>query len=449
MSTFEKAWFVLSLTALAFGYGYACHAWGWFPQSHIESAWLEARSRFLESQIETRPRVHDRSGAHIHAPERMTSGVTLITSYWPSDQSDIPVPGARLIDKQGRILHEWLPDRTALFSETSLRKNPERGDYDGSYLFPNGDILLVLEYIGVVRLNSCGEVLWKLKKGNHHYFSRADDGSFWIPGTSSSRRSHTEAFPNGFPGIEKSVWIDKLYHVSPEGDVLDEINVLDLLYKNDLERHIVKGLTYDAEEAPSDVVHLNDVEPLSREMADDYPLFEAGDLVISLRHPSLVFVLDPDSETIKWHASHPFLHQHDPDFTGDGWIDVFDNNYDLTERGTMLGGSRIVGLQPHTDSMRIRFPTPRSDSFYTHVQGQWQDLGNGNMLLVERDAGRVLEVDSNGETIWEWIQEPYKDSQVPIVTGAHRYDLTREQVSSWACSAVDTASEHESTGSLK
>jgi hypothetical protein len=98
--------------------------------------------------------------------------------------------------------------------------------------------------------------------------------------------------------------------------VLDRINVLDILYANDLERHLVGGLGPYPQEIPKDPTHLNKVEPLDPSVADEYPLFEAGDLLVSLRHPSLVFVFDPASGTVKWHASHPFIYQHDPDFIG-------------------------------------------------------------------------------------------------------------------------------------
>jgi hypothetical protein len=60
------------------------------------------------------------------------------------------------------------------------------------------------------------------------------------------------------------------------------------------------------------------------------------------------------------------------------------------------------------------------------------------MLLVERDAGRVVEVAPDGRTVWEWIHAPYQHSRVPIVSGAHRYDVTRKEASSWACSSVDS-----------
>jgi hypothetical protein len=234
--------------------------------------------------------------------------------------------------------------------------------------------------------------------------------------------------------------LDQILHVSEGGEVLDKINVLDVLYQNGLERHIVKSMKPYPGDVKDYPVHLNDIEPLDSSMAGQYPLFEAGDLLISLRHPSLVLVFDPDSKEVKWHASGPWIHQHDPDFVGDGWIGVFDNNTDLAGRGEMLGGSRILAVQPHTDSTRVLFPTQRSDPFYTATRGNWQKLENGNMLLTEARAGRIVEVAPEGQTVLEWIKRPYEDSRVPLVTGSRLYSLTREEVASWSCSSVDSVS---------
>lgn len=172
-----------------------------------------------------------------------------------------------------------------------------------------------------------------------------------------------------------------------------------------------------------------------------------GDLLVSLRTPSLVFVVDPTSLEVKWTASTPFLHQHDPDFLGDGWIGVFDNNQDPTPRGTMLGGSRIVALSLNTDSMKTLFPTARSEPFYTATAGHWQTLDNGNYLLTEARAGRVVEVAPSGRTVWEWIHPPYDDARVPFVMNGARHDLTRADVADWACASAGSTAARAPTPS--
>lgn len=65
-------------------------------------------------------------------------------------------------------------------------------------------------------------------------------------------------------------------------------------------------------------------------MADSYPLFEAGDLLISMRNLDLVLVLDPEARTIRWHREDPWIQQHDPDFVRFGGIGILENVFDGT-----------------------------------------------------------------------------------------------------------------------
>jgi len=94
--------------------------------------------------------------------------------------------------------------------------------------------------------------------------------------------------------------------------------MLDVLRSNGLVRYIAKATGPHVQEIDDDPLHLNDIEPLPASMASEYPLFDAGDLLVSLRYPDLVLVVDPDSETVKWYESRYFTRQHDPDFLGNG-----------------------------------------------------------------------------------------------------------------------------------
>lgn len=314
-------------------------------------------------------------------------------------------------------------------------------DVQGSHVFPDGDLLVNVEYAGAVRMNSCGEVRWALPAGNHHSIERADDGSFWIPGVTRTARRGSPGHPRGFPGLGRPVYQDLMLRVSADGEVLQSINLLDVLYENGLVRQLVRSnFGYGP-----DVTHLNDIQPLPDSLADEYPMFEAGDLAVSLKYENLVMVVDPETEEVKWHASEPFIRQHDPDWMGDGWIGVFDNNQDGTARGRLLGGSRIVALRPRTDSLRVIFPTERSDPFYTSVRGKWQELENGNLLLTESGAGRVVEVAPDGRSVWEWVVAPYDSTHVPYVSRGARLELSREQVAAWPCSSTRTAASRKNS----
>ncbi|MFB6231614.1 MAG: arylsulfotransferase family protein [Salinibacter sp.] len=434
----ETVAFFVSLAVLSFVYGYASRQNGLFPDQLIRQAQQEASNLWYRPSLTTR--VYDRHGVRIPDTSAMQPGLTFINSLWKGSKGWYP--GFKLIDRHGEALHTWRVDRGALFPDSVDRRgDPEHKILHGSHLFPNGDVLFNAEYVGAVRIDACGEIRWRLPRGNHHSVERAEDGTFWIPGLSERARTRSDQYPDGFPGLDDPVWLDQIHHVSAEGTLLERINVLDVLYSNDLERYIVKAWqpqAGDDQPRATDITHLNDVEPLSSSMADEYPLFEAGDLLVSLRKISLVFVFDPATRTVKWYTSDPLIMQHDPDFVGDGWIGIFDNNRNFSDRGRMLGGSRIVAVQPRTDSLEIRFPTPRSELLYTDTQGMWQQLPNGNMLLAEAKAGRVLEVSPNGRTTWEWIIEPYDKLKVSRISEVSRHDLTRRTVASWPCSSVDS-----------
>ncbi|WP_118828439.1 arylsulfotransferase family protein [Salinibacter ruber] len=447
--SFSRVWFTLSLVVLAFLYGTGVGKWGWFPHSFLDRAMNQARTVLPQTILPIdkpkphflHPRTYSREGVQTLKIDRMETGLTLISSSWKEYGG-----GLRLINSRGEVLHQWRVNPAEISSQSSDIASYALENFagpHGTHLFPNGDVIVnVKRRAGLARLNACGDLIWSLPSSTgdwwaHHSVDRAENGSFWVGGARMTKPD--------WKGLQRfeEVREELIVKVSPNGKVLRKISVLDLVWRNGLQRGVLKQFenTLDNE----DITHLNDIEELSSSMASQYPLFEKGDLVVSLRRPDLVFVFDPSSMEVKWKASDPFINQHDPDFIGDGWIGVFDNRQDFTSRGKLLGGSRILAVQPHTDSTKVLFPTPSSDTFYTPWGGKWQKLDNGNLLITEARAGRVLEVAPNGRTVWEWVhaswrRESSKDPQVPEVYEGTRYDLTREKIASWPCSSVDSAS---------
>jgi hypothetical protein len=438
MSKMEQLVRFLSIATLAFLYGFFAQHFKLFPYEQLNAVLGRSAAPSAYANLATHylyAAAYDRQGARILKKNAVQPGLTLITSWW----ADMGwKPGVKLIDIKGQTVHQWKIDIGELWPE-----GPEALKYayiHGSYLFPNGDVLFNMEHTGLFMIDSCGAVKWHLDRITHHSVARDKDGNFWVPGSNSLTRDNPEdmSYVRQFPGLSPRpgapLTEDLLLKVSPQGDVLSEISLLKVLYDNDLQRYIVKI----SKRRHGGVLHLNDIEILDESLAAQYPLFEAGDLAVSLRNLHMVLVMDPHTGVVKWYSTDPWIEQHDPDFTGEGWITVFDNNRDFSSqagRGEMLGGSRIVAVQPDTGKIKVVYPRNKTERFYTKEGGKLQQLDNGNLLVTEAKVGRVFEVTGDGELVWDWINTPNEKHQVAEVMEGTRYAISTEQVASWACHA--------------
>jgi len=353
----------------------------------------------------SRPRFPS-SGTKIYDENATQPGVTLITGYWGSHQWK---PGIRLIDITGKPLHHWQVDPFQIWPFHA----PRFTYVHGSYLFPDGDVVFNVEYTGMARMDACGKVKWKLWVAGHKTISSDDERA------------------KQFPGIRTPFGDETVLKVSPEGEILAEISLLEVLYNSEY-RHLL--WQYGGYRKHLNVLHVNDVEILGSDLAGDYPEFDKGDILVSVRDVNLIAILSPAGE-IKWLSYGVFTRQHDPDFEKDGWIAVFDNRADTSDRGKYLGGSRIAAINPMTNKTRTLYPTTEQNPvFYSLAGGKHQLLDNGNRLITEAQAARILEVDPQGRTVWEWIAENYSKGWVAEVLEGTRYPITPQQISGWACS---------------
>ena len=97
----------------------------------------------------------------------------------------------------------------------------------GLELAENGDIVFNFTEVAMLRVNPCGDVVWRLAELTHHSVDIRSDGNFWVPGL----LTHTEAclrYPAYLPDFVEST----LLHVSSDGKLLKRISMHDLLTAN-------------------------------------------------------------------------------------------------------------------------------------------------------------------------------------------------------------------------
>lgn len=415
---------ILSIAVVSFGYGVAVWAFQIFPYEWLASTGQTVSQEFVPHHI--RDAYYEQSGVKTVDPDAVSPGVTLLTGYWKEFEWR---PGIKLIDSSGKVLHRWKTDPSEIWPESphndqAAGKMNQADNYvHGSYLFENGDVLFNIEYLGLVRMNAKGEVVWKLPFRTHHSVARDEAGNFWVCGM--QWLEHDNERLERFPGLKAPINEDLILQVSEDGEILREISLLDSIYQSGYEKAIWQT------QSQRDVLHANDVEPLPQSIADSYALFDAGDLVVSCREISAVFVVGAESGLIKW-FSRDFCMQHDPDFIGQGEMLVFDNNTHRPSEENRFGGSEIVKVNPETGTRTVVYPTSDDQDFFTFSGGKLQKLSNGNMLITEARRARVFEIDSSGRTVWEWIAERFDEKRVPEILEGTRYPYTPEQISRWS-----------------
>lgn len=421
----------ISITILVYGVFAGKHQlFPYAPLDFIEEKMLQAFEE-REMLAGTKPVLHIHrarypgNGVVTNNRENQNFGLTLISSFF-GDGLEI-----RLFDEKGKVLNQW-PVRVFDIWENLDHIEPEskrpksnwNAFLNGVVLLPDGSI--VFNHFGLVKMDRCGKILWKVPRLTHHSVEHASDGGFWV-GARRFYGDRSRHLPVRVPYYEETI-----LKVSDNGQQVEEISILDLLIENDLRSELFANNRQFISQKEQDVTHLNDIEELSDELAKDFSDFNAGDLLVSLREPNMVLVVDPESRIVKWYQVGPWIQHHDPDFQPNGKISVFDNNYDTTWNGSFLGGSKITELELSTGKIRNLYGGVDSQPMYTTYQGDHQILPNGNILITESTAGRVVEVTSDGDVVWEFINQ-YAEGEVLLVSDALRYDRSYFSDQSWTC----------------
>ena len=417
-----RSYWVTSLCALAFACGIAVGVYKIFPYVLLQQIGFTAREliRYPRHTFRLVPEKFlavsppPGQGVTRHDPRRAYEGMTLIAGFFDDSL------GVRLIDMNGDVLNHWPVSYNGIWPESPhLDVQPHDWDTElhGAWLMPDGDVVFTFQYGGLVRMDQCGRVRWKLPRQTHHVFTVNADGTLWVP----DRRRREEAV-NQYPKVPAPFEEDYVVKVSPEGQVLAEISILDLIFKSRLEGLVFANGAHDSEMVvplSGDFTHLNDVDVLSPELAPAFPPFETGDLLVSLRNLNLLMVIDPDTESVKWTRTGPFLRQHDPDFLPNGRIAVFDNRRDGSGNKS-FGGSRILSIDPGVGRESTLYGARPDQFFYTDTMGDHQPLKNGNLLISESQKGHAFEIAPDGKVVWSWVNR-WKEGSVGKITQARRY----------------------------
>ena len=318
--------------------------------------------------------------------------------YWDMDWSSgcytlyAPQTGnglVKLIDISGDIVHEWnlpvRPGRDAVFLS-----NGNLG-YNGSHkksanLYPSWDIWHGGHFMEV---NSKGDILWEHEDIYHHHDAQwLNNGNLLY--TAAARPLKMR---NGISDIVKEV--------NRKGEVVWEWRAWEYLFKKDWPKHDC----------------FND---------DHWPMINGlwqtnDDLVLmSLRTTSGIIAVSKKTKQIIWNIKYPYVaQQHCPVETEEGTILCFDNG---NMRPASIHHSRILEFDPDSREVVWSYTDPMPAAFFSPYMGSVEKLWNGSYSICESAFGRIFEVNSKGELMWEYVIPEFAEYPEPLnkfITGEH------------------------------
>jgi hypothetical protein len=334
----------------------------------------------------------DAPAARALRPDAMAPGLTLVAGISQGRDTRVVV-----IDAQGTVHQQWDLAWTEVWPEDEgdfpEGRRPQAGMYlHGVTLLPGGDLVANFEHLSTFRMDACGNLVWKRDNLGHHstHYSAVDD-TIWV----SAERYIAEP-PTGYPMQDAPLRSWTAQQLSPAGEVLRDIPVIDILIRNDLEGLLYLSSLRNAAPFPvaGDTLHLNDVEVFPAGL--DSAIFAPGDLMLSLRNINTVLVVDPQNLEVKFITTGAVVRHHDPDFMAGDVISIFDNRNFTLDGPEAAPASRIVEIDAATGARRTVLGDTPETQFFTNIMGTHQRLSNGNILVNESERGRILEFTPSG-----------------------------------------------------
>ncbi len=290
---------------------------------------------------------------------------------------------ARLINREGKVLREWKSD----FPSSS-----ERG-WAIAKLSADGYLYAVNARAGLVKLDWDNNKVWGLEGRFHHDFAFAPDGKLWVLTEERGELTHD--------GVTLPYYDNGVAVISPEGELEREFRFFEKLAEHPLGKQALdalvkrrKRLRGKKREAVADLIHSNTADFVTVEVAGR---LAQGDFITAFRELDTVAVIDHETGDIKWVWGVGELDKpHDPSQLPSGNLLIFDN-------GMRRKWSRVLEIDPREDgAIRWEYKGSDEDPFFSSMRGLAQLLEDEHILVTDSQTGRVIEIQRDGEILWEF-----------------------------------------------
>lgn len=406
--------FVLTLTGSSYLYGVMSNRFNLFPNNLVNVVYKqlqEIKNMLFLYDLWIYTKKTNQQPVYDH-PDKTQPGLTKLTGY-----GNDGVLITKLVNQKGETVHEWnvdwfvvWPDATHLPDQDLPQARPGTTIH-GAVVTPEGGLIYNYEKMGLVHLDVCSNIVWRLPRMTHHSLFLDEERNLWVP----DLHKHLEEVKS-WPNHEAPFREFRVLKVSLQGEVLEEFSLMDVLQSNGLQGlfYMQTAGKYDIS-ATGDTLHLNDIEIFPSTMSPG--VFAPGDIMVSLRNLNAVIVFSPEDKKVKYTSIGKYVRQHDPDFIDGNSFSVFDNNNlkDLVPEPY----SRIMIESAVDGSVKEYYAGAPGKRFFTKVFGKHQWLDNGNLLITGAMEGRAIEVDQQKNIVWQHYNT-VSDEYIGSITEAER-----------------------------
>lgn len=372
------------------------------------------------------PARYEGKGVTVNDPAAGADDLILLSGFLDDDNR------VRLMRRDGTVVNDWRLRASEILPDPAQCRDKPMTDWNaiahGTIASPDGDIVMSFESCGAARIDRCGNVKWATSEITHHSPNWLADGGVVISGGQYIDKP-TKDLPWPYKG---PYWEDLLFRFSADGQLVLSKPMTEMFKENGMAALLNSGSQFESR--VDGEFHQNEIEELKPEMAAAFPMFEAGDLLMSFRNLNMLVVTNADATKVKWHQVGPWVRQHDGDFQPDGTITVFDNHTDNTLDGSREGGSRVLRVNPATGMVTTVYGGRDGQRFYTSERGTQQMRPGGGVMVTEAQSGRAFEADASGKIVWEYINR-WDDDRIAWLHNAEVYPAGFFTVADWSCPA--------------
>ncbi|MES9884956.1 MAG: arylsulfotransferase family protein [Sedimenticola sp.] len=283
----------------------------------------------------------------------------------------------------------WILDEGEISGEEP--RDPFKKFIHGFAILKDGSVIFSYDGgVSLQRIDQCGSRIWAIAGHFSHSVSLDSNEEFiWTILDSKENDYETRL-------VKVAADSGEIVKVISMEDIITANPLIDILEIRKQDYNDSSGNSRNTDESwLHDPYHLNDVEPLPKNLVSSFEGFKEGDLLVSSRSLNLIFVIDPESLQIKWWLYGATRRQHDPDWGAKGEFIVYDNRMGRDY-------SQIVSISPKSYKAEVFFDG-RANNFYSRIRGKQQIAKTGNLLVTSPQQGRFFEVNTDGKVVLELI----------------------------------------------